>query len=122
MSTAASSSFQLICFARAAVSSSAKTLPSRCTSTAGADFAFSPARIASADRVIAPLFSRRNAAHLEILLMAEHLAERVEAVGISAAVFGDGVGPWRRQAVADRPTLEAVVVQMRHIVEIQEAV
>lgn len=61
--------------------------------------------------LIVPLFSRRSAQAFERLLREAKaaVAGRLGAVAISAEVLGDAAGPWQRRAVADKPTLEAVV-------------
>lgn len=64
--------------------------------------------------VLAPLFSRRSAQTLAGLLQKAGInAENstLAAVAISADVLGPAAGPWQRWAVADKPTLEAVVAK-----------
>ena len=74
----------------------------------------SPAAEAAArtgDPLIVPLFSRRSGQAFERLLREADVAVagRLAAVAISAEALGDAAGPWQRRAVADKPTMEAVV-------------
>jgi hypothetical protein len=62
--------------------------------------------------VLVPLFSRRSARIVEGCLVAagtDLQRAALGAVAISAEVLPDSGGPWQRRAVADNPTLEAVV-------------
>ena len=63
--------------------------------------------------IVTPLFSHRGAAILADLLTKAGITSansKMSAVGMSAEVFNGIEGPWRRMAVAHRPTLEAMVV------------
>ncbi len=62
--------------------------------------------------VLVPLFSRRSVQTVERLLKDAGISAQdtcLVAVAISADVLGPDAGPWQRQGVADKPTLEAVV-------------
>lgn len=62
--------------------------------------------------IITPLFSHRGATILADLMGKAGVTRAnsmVLAVGMSADVFAGVEGPWRRMAVAHRPTLEAMV-------------
>lgn len=63
-------------------------------------------------RILVPLFSRRSARTIEALLAdAGIMAGDLTAIAISADVLAQEAGPWQRRAVADKPTLEAVVAK-----------
>ena len=69
-------------------------------------------------QVIAPLFSRRSAATLAILLGRARIAPdstHIYAVGISDDVFAAEEGPWHCRAVATHPNLDAVVARTREV-------
>jgi len=68
---------------------------------------------------VVPLFSRRSAQALENLLKEAGIAAknaRLFAVSISADVLAPDGGPWQLRAVADMPTLEAVVAKTAAVV------
>ncbi len=63
---------------------------------------------------VVPLFSRRSAQVLEKLLKQSGITAQnahLSSVSISADVLAPDAGPWQRRAVADKPTLEAVVAK-----------
>lgn len=63
---------------------------------------------------VVPLFSRRSAQAVEALLKEAGITAQntyLAAVAISADVLKPAAGPWQRRAVADKPTLEAVVTK-----------
>ncbi|MCC6913434.1 MAG: uroporphyrinogen-III synthase [Rhodospirillaceae bacterium] len=69
--------------------------------------------------VVVPLFSRRSARALEKLLKEAGITAQnahLSAVSISADVLAPDAGPWQRRAVADKPTLEAVVAKTAAVV------
>jgi uroporphyrinogen-III synthase len=62
--------------------------------------------------LVVPLFSRRSAKAFEKLLKSAGISAKnanLCAVSISADILGDEGGPWQQRAVADNPTLEAMV-------------
>ncbi len=62
--------------------------------------------------IVVPLFSRRSAGAIQRLLTGARGGGREAflcAVAISAQALGNPGAPWQRWAVADKPTLEAVV-------------
>jgi len=73
--------------------------------------------------IAAPLFSRRGAEILEGLLKAAGVDAKnanIDAIGISANVFTDvatKAGPWRRQFVADNPTLGDLASKTGEVIE-----
>ncbi len=70
---------------------------------------------------VVPLFSRRSAQALERLLRDAGMTAQntqLSAVCISADVLARDTGPWQRRAVADKPTLEAVVTKTMAVVAI----
>lgn len=69
--------------------------------------------------VVVPLFSRRSAQTLQNLLVdagATSENTRLIAVSISPEVLTPDAGPWQRRAVADTPTLEAVVAKTATVI------
>lgn len=61
--------------------------------------------------IIVPLFSRRGATILADLMVKAGITKAnsmLMAVGMSADVFSGVEGPWRRMAVAHKPTLDAM--------------
>jgi uroporphyrinogen-III synthase len=68
---------------------------------------------------VVPLFSRRSARSLENLLAEAGITAqnaRLSAIAISADVLAPDAGPWQQRAVADKPTLEAVVTKTAAVV------
>lgn len=71
------------------------------------------------DPALVPLFSRRSARTVEKLLEEAGMTGQnahLSAVAISADVLTRDAGPWQRRAVADKPTMEAVVAKTAAIV------
>jgi len=64
--------------------------------------------------VVVPLFSHRNAGILAVLLQkagVDAANSSIVAVGLSDEVFTGVAGPWQRQGIADKPTIEALVAK-----------
>ena len=78
-------------------------------------------RLRGAARVVAPLFSRRNAAQLAAVLRRAGLAGLIDAIGVSSDVFERGTASWRTQNVAVQPTLDSVVAELRRVIGAEAA-
>lgn len=75
--------------------------------------------VGAEEALVVPLFSRRTARSFENLLKQAGIGRddaHLVAVSISPDVLSADGGPWQRQVVADKPTLEAVVAKTSAVV------